>query len=443
MKNTNIMKCRAFLVLSFILAACGGQNNTPEETTAMEHCNGVVLSEREQLLYDKTFADVTTLESELTAIDTGQGQDIAKVLNDIRKLQYHYNDKGMNDSTRQYCKELSNRVTELKERAKLLGTTQVHYGESAPQLATGKVQLIEHPEYYPYYLEAGDILHYNIESENRVKVSIYNADRQSKIKSYTSNKITDSLKINYSAIYLISIEPQGKEYVKATVKVKNGEGAPLHRPKVKTEQVACKKGDFGAIGIETIKMVNIFDEVRKFTLRGQIKSKFSGTSRALVAIQVPTGATDIMYSMRISTSEQNRSEDGDFYNKLGHSYHRIDIFKLPVYESTRRYGIIDMLLDDNRPIREEDAYCNMYVVRNQSEAKKFQDGTLSASNMKYDVNFSTLGTQSCNGRIPVNGSKTIYLAFENERMRYANYLWVEAVAAIPTTEYYTTKYSVE
>jgi hypothetical protein len=251
------------------------------------------------------------------------------------------------------------------------------------------------------------------------------------------------LKINYSAIYLISIEPQGKEYVKATVKVKNGEGTPLHRPKVKTEQVACKKGDFGAISIETIKMESIFDEARKFTLRGQIKSKFSGTSRALVAIQVPTGATDIMYSMRISTSEQNRSEDGEFYNKLGHSYRRINIFKLPVYESTRRYGIIDMLLDDNRPIREEDAYCNMYVVRNQSEAKKFQDGTLSASNMKYDVNFSTLGTQSCNGRIPVNGSKTIYLAFENERMRYANYLWVEAVAAVPTTEYYTTKYSVQ
>lgn len=442
MKNTNTMKSRAFLVLSFILAACGGQNNPSEETT-VKHDSGVVLSEREQMLYDKTLADVTSIEKELGAIDSGAGQDIAKVLNDIRKLQYHYNDRGMNDSTRQHCEELSNRVAELKERAKQLGTTQVHYGESSPQLASGQVQLIEHPEYYPYYLEAGDILHYDIESENRVKVSIYNADRQSKIKSYTSNKITDSLKINYSAIYLISIEPQGKEYVKATVKVKNGEGTPLHRPKVKTEQVACKKGDFGAISIETIKMESIFDEARKFTLRGQIKSKFSGTSRALVAIQVPTGATDIMYSMRISTSEQNRSEDGEFYNKLGHSYRRINIFKLPVYESTRRYSIIDMLLDDNRPIREEDAYCNMYVVRNQSEAKKFQDGTLSASNMKYDVNFSTLGTQSCNGRIPVNDSKTIYLAFENERMRYANYLWVEAVAAIPTTEYYTTKYSVQ
>ena len=82
MKNTNTMKCGVIIVLSFILAACGGQNNTPEETTTMERCNGIVLSEREQMLYEKTFADVTTLESELTAIDTGQGQDIAKVLND-------------------------------------------------------------------------------------------------------------------------------------------------------------------------------------------------------------------------------------------------------------------------------------------------------------------------------------------------------------------------
>ena len=38
---------------------------------------------------------------------------------------------------------------------------------------------------------------------------------------------------------------------------------------------------------------------------------------------------------------------------------------------------------------------------------------------------------------------SFYLAFENERMRYANYLWVEAVAAVPTTEYYTTKYSAQ
>jgi hypothetical protein len=43
----------------------------------------------------------------------------------------------------------------------------------------------------------------------------------------------------------------------------------------------------------------------------------------------------------------------------------------------------------------------------------------------------------------MKGTRTVYLAFENERMRYTNYLWVEVVAVVPTTEYYTTKYTIE
>lgn len=33
--------------------------------------------------------------------------------------------------------------------------------------------------------------------------------------------------------------------------------------------------------------------------------------------------------------------------------------------------------------------------------------------------------------------------YTNVRIRYTDYLWVEAVAIIPTTEYYTTKYSID
>ena len=85
----------------------------------------------------------------------------------------------------------------------------------------------------------------------------------------------------------------------------------------------------------------------------------------------------------------------------------------------------------------------MYVFRNQAQAKQFQDGTKMASQLSYDVDYSTLGTQSCNGRIPAKGSKTIYLGFENERVRYANYLWVEAEVVVPNTVYYTTQYKVK
>ena len=75
------------------------------------------------------------------------------------------------------------------------------------------------------------------------------------------------------------------------------------------------------------------------------------------------------------------------------------------------------------------------------QARKFQDG-VPASKLKYHVDYSTLGTQSCNGRIPAKGNKTIYLAFENERMRYNNYVWLEAIGAVPTVEYVTEKYSL-
>ncbi|MGN0188444.1 MAG: hypothetical protein ACI395_02895, partial [Candidatus Cryptobacteroides sp.] len=91
----------------------------------------------------------------------------------------------------------------------------------------------------------------------------------------------------------------------------------------------------------------------------------------------------------------------------------------------------------------EDAYCNMYLFRNKSEAKKFQDGTAVASGLNYDIDYSVIGSQSCNGRIPAKGSSKIYLGFENVRVRYTCYIWLEAVAVIPVTEYYTTVYSIK
>lgn len=85
----------------------------------------------------------------------------------------------------------------------------------------------------------------------------------------------------------------------------------------------------------------------------------------------------------------------------------------------------------------------MYVFRSSVAAKKFQDTNCSVANLQYDLDYSTQGTQSSNGCIPMKGARTIYLGFENERVRYANYLWVEAVAICPTTEYQQSVYSLE
>ena len=99
------------------------------------------------------------------------------------------------------------------------------------------------------------------------------------------------------------------------------------------------------------------------------------------------------------------------------------------------------LLGDNKPPREEDAYINMYVFNSSSQAKSFQDGK-AISTLQYNINYSTMGTQSCNGRIPMNGKQTIYLGFENERMRFHNYVWLEAIAITPKTEYFNAKYTI-
>ena len=442
--------CRLLTIMSLLLGvACMGKTQSSSEEvgiTEAENVVGVQLSERESLLYTNTLPKVEAAEMALKNFDTAENP--TAILDNVRKLQYPYNAKNMNAETREYCEALQYRIDTLKEYAKRLSSdTAVEGGvRSGGAVKKGKPHIVEGMEREPYYLAEGDVMHFEVSAEKNATVNIYNADSYTRLASRNGSEIKDSVKVNFAAIYVVEVITSERQYVATNIRVTNDNSRSLHRPRITTERVQCNKGDFGAMPVEAIKMINIFDEARQFTLRSQIKSAFSGTSRVLVPISVPDGATDILYSMRISTSEQTVNTDGEFCDNLNYSYRKINVLKLPLYESKksrRLSGIIDMILDDNRPIRDEDAYCNMYVVRNQSDAKKYQDGTISAANMNYDVDYSTLGTQSCNGSIPVNGSKTIYLAYENERMRYANYLWVEAVAVTPITEYYRDVYSIK
>ena len=303
--------------------------------------------------------------------------------------------------------------------------------------------LLEEPVAYPVYLERGDVLYYKIILQKPGTVNIYNADSRSLVKTYAKKaRAEDSLVIANKGIYLVEVKPGGTQYADVDISYQ----MPQHsHPKktIKSEVVECRSGDFRAVATKGATMRPAFEQPRKATLRSQLKSIFSGTSRALVAVQIPAGATDVLYSLRISTSEVDKYSDGKFPENMSISYRKVRFMGLPLYESSRGSGLFNTLLDDNRPLREEDAYCNMYVFRNSTSAKQFQDGTKSASELHYDVDYSTLGTQSCNGRIPTKGAKTIYLAFENERVRYSNYIWVEVMTAVPTTEYHTTRYSLE
>ena len=420
----------------FALSSCGGRASTTATTTTLSE--GVCLSEREEYRYNMALADVEEVEAMMQSGEQSV-ESIAKMQHKVRALQYEYNAEGMNAATVEHCEQLRQRIEQLK------GEYQNH--EVKVRSTVRRINILSHSNKLlsesvalPFYAEAGEMILIEHTSSEAVSVRLNNADTQRTLKKYNAKSVKDSLKVAYSGVYTIDLVPTAKCYSTLNISTR---GTALARKSVRSESVKCNKGDWGAKAVQTIVMHNCFEEPYKFTLRGQLKATFSGNAKGLVAVQVPAGTTDILYSMRIATSESSRADDGKFHDNLTRSYKRVKFLGLPLYERSRSNGLLNTLLDDNRPVREEDAYCNMYVFRNQSQAKQFQDSTKSASQLNYDVDYSTIGTQSRNGRIPMKGARAIYLGFENERMRYANYLWVEVVAVVATTEYYTTKYIVQ
>ena len=395
--------------------------------------------------YNEVFKRVQELERIVETADwSAFSADELKEMNTIGKdLYYDYNPMEMTPEQVNACEALKTRVKNLREQiVSRSGEVIENFEVTAFDFSDN---LIEGAQTYPVYLQKGETLNVEAMSQQAFSLKISNANSRSVLKTFARKALVEhSMEIKNTAIYLVEIIPTKAQYLDLSVKYKIADLSRLSSPTpITTEQVECEKGDFGAKGVPGIFMNKCFEEPRKFTLRGQLKAVFSGNSKALVAVQVPAGTTDILYSMRIATSEYNHSEDGEFHDNLSRSYTRVKFLGLPLYEKSSSNGLLNTLLDDNRPLRDEDAYCNMYVFRNQTQAKQFQDGSKSVSLLKYDVDYSTVGTQSCNGRIPMKGTRTIYLGFENERMRYTNYLWVEVEAIVPNTVYYKTKYSID
>ena len=428
------MRTILIILTTLTICACGGRSNKVAEPK---------MSEKSKILYEKAEKKVLDVESRIQDLHKGtDAQQIIKVLTDAKKLEYKFDSTNMNRAAIEKCSALQARIIEVQESA--ISKAESIIMNSKVSVYDGEDFLIEKMTEYPIYLEKGDVLYYNIKLQNTVPVKLYNMDAGSTVKSYNKTTIKDSLVVSYSGIYLLEIKPQASQYASVQIAYHTNSMDRVYNPKsVMTETESCTKSDFRAYPIKGVKMQNLFEEPRKFTLRSQLKSAFSGSSKALVPITVPTGTTDVLYSMRIATSEQDRSSDGNFHRNLSLKYNQIKFLGLPLYERNQGSGLLRMMLDDNRPLREEDAYCDMYVFRSQSEGKKFQDGTAGTATLKYDVDCSTVGTQSCNGRIPTNGQTKLYLGFENVRMHYTNYLWVEAVAVVPTTEYYRTKYTID
>lgn len=426
------------VLCTIALMGCG--NSTNSETKGMDTQTGEQytavchVAQQTRQLIDK-------LQDEVEDGNTLSSEQLLSLCKLNNQLVFDYDPTMMDSAANAQCAALSKQIRNLHKSVAALAA------EQAPKMIVPvydkEQELLESTQNYPIYLEQGEKMLYTIEMEKAADVRIYNADSHKLLKSYTGRtQISDSIDIAFRAIYLIQVVSKGRQYANIKVDYRTTDINRLSGTKHVTEtQEEAKKGDFLAYSVPGIKMVNLFEEPRKFTLRGQLKAAFSGSYRAIVALQVPAGATDVLYSLRISTNESNKSTDGDFYRDMETSYRRIKVLGLPIYESHRGSGLIATLLGENVPPREEDAYINMYVFYNAAQAKKFQDDA-APTKLSYNVDYSTMGTQSYNGRIPSKGYKTIYLGFLNERMRYNNYVWLEALSAVPHTEYFKPVFTV-
>ena len=263
------MKPMKYIVILFVVLVFGGCGGT---TTKNE---GVNLSEREAYRYDKALQEIAQVESLCEQVATSPSQEaIVALLIKAKALKYDYNDEGMNVETIQHCDSLKMRIMSCQERAVSVAESVVLQSGEINLLNLSE-QLLTERTYYPVYLKKGEKLYCKIESSSALTAKLYNADTERLIKSYQRNKIIDSLTIANTGIYLLEVIPQGKLYANVSLGFRPAESVDIYnRPAICTEQVECKKGDLGAVGVPGIVMRKCFEEPRKFTLRGQIKAAF-------------------------------------------------------------------------------------------------------------------------------------------------------------------------
>lgn len=415
--------------IAIIMVACGGSSER-------KPMSGQQLAE-----YNELVSNVQQVENLLCNVEGMESSDALQLLHLASQLQYTYDADILDSASIVKCQALQQRIEGLQQQ--IYQTVNDNMHNIYVPIVNDDDCLLEKKTTYPVYLKRGEKLHVNITTKRAATLKVYNYDSHSTLKTIsgkTTFKFT--LNIENTAIYLVEINPgNSSQYAQMHVSYTANSQERLTPTQVNERTVEAKQGDFRAWSVKGIKMTPILDEPRKFTLRGQLKAAFSGSYRGLVAIEVPAGSTDILYSMRISTNEADRSSDGEFNDNMNASYRKIKSLGLPIYESTRSSGILNTILGEYTPLREEDAYINMFVFSSSSQAKKFQDG-IATTKLSYEVNSSIMGMQSSNGRIPVKGRKTIYLGFENERMRYNNYVWVEVLASKPINEYFKSEYYI-
>lgn len=289
-------------------------------------------------------------------------------------------------------------------------------------------------------LQKRDVVKYTYDCNTPINLNIYNADRRVCIKQHATQRgICDSLAIPNTAIYIFEVDnPVEAQYISysATRHCMTMESFMKDVTTI-AEVVPAMKGDFMSFSKNEYQVTNLFQEPRKITLRGSWKAAWSGHKRTIVALNIPSNSVNVAYQLRIDTSEGTNYQDGKFFSKVKSSTTKVEILGITVKEKTTSHTSLlrELLSKMETPRRVEEAYCSMYVFYNEKDAQKFA-GDVSRDVKNYDVNYSIIGTQSCNGSIPVSGRKNVYLCFENDQFSGSIYLWLEAVATTTETNYY-------
>lgn len=296
---------------------------------------------------------------------------------------------------------------------------------------------------FPIYACKNSKIFINLSLHN-TSCKIYNRDNHALLKQYTNKQnIEDSLIVPNSAIYIVEFTPREHQYIDARITNKMASANDLNFAyPIKVSRVESHPGAFKVEKCTGIQIEPIFYEPRKITLAksGWLSDE---KDRTIIAMQVPAKCNNVLYSLSIKTNEQDNVEKGAFCDKVDRTYRRVKFLGLPVIEyESEKSNLFRELLSFSRPVREEDAYCDMYVFFNSKEAKKFQEGA-DVSSLNYNMDLSKKGTQSCNDRIPTKGGQTIYFGFENSKKKCNVYLWLESLGAITKTEYYKTTYELD
>lgn len=420
---------------TFALASCN--NPQPKEAEPVKPTEIDSVCQRSAMLVEDVALAMKTY-----SISVSQ-DDYLKVLELSKGLKFDFMSDSLSPEDRHQCAKQKFTVDSMRIVADRFLQNEI--GKMRLVQIQKEDFLIEETTTYPIYLQKGVKLYINQEMQGNKTTKFYNADSKKLLKTYQAkNVIHDSIAIENTAIYLLEITPNGAQYLNLLVQQSVNEPEQfLEKHTVRVKTVDATANDFKAKKFNTIALRNVFEEPRKITLRSQIKSAFSGNHRSIVAIPVPSGANDIAYCLRVATSEQNKSSDGKFFKDMESSYRQIKFLGLPVYESTSsKTSILREMLNRNRPVREEDAYCNLYVFTNGDMARRFQNKE-DIAKLKYNIDLSSIGTQSCNGRIPCKGMKTVYLGFENERAVATVYLWLEVIATVPVTQYSKEQFLLE